>query len=57
MEQRLKVGPSGDCPTWGSILSADTNCCCCQEALDDRNLVWLLLGRFSQQLTNTNVDA
>ena len=24
MEQRLKEGPSRDCPTWGSILSADT---------------------------------
>jgi hypothetical protein len=24
MEQRLKEEPSGDCPTWGSILSADT---------------------------------
>jgi hypothetical protein len=35
MEQRLKEGPSGDCPTWGSILSEDTkprHCCCCQEA-------------------------
>jgi hypothetical protein len=24
MEQRLKEGPSGHCPTWGSILSTDT---------------------------------
>ena len=24
MEQRLKERPTGDCPTWGSILSADT---------------------------------
>jgi hypothetical protein len=24
MEQRLKEGPSKDCPTWGSILSAET---------------------------------
>jgi hypothetical protein len=23
MEQRLKEGPTMDCPTWGSILSAD----------------------------------
>jgi hypothetical protein len=24
MEQRLKETPSQNCPTWGSILSADT---------------------------------
>jgi hypothetical protein len=24
MEQRLKEKPPGDCPTWGTILSADT---------------------------------
>jgi hypothetical protein len=24
MEQRLREGPSGDCPTWESIFSADT---------------------------------
>jgi hypothetical protein len=24
MEQRLKEGPAGDCPTWGSIMFADT---------------------------------
>ena len=28
------------------------HCCCCQEALADRNLVWLLLGRSGQQLAN-----
>jgi hypothetical protein len=25
MKKRLKERPSGDCPTWGSILSADNN--------------------------------
>ena len=24
MEQRLKEEPTKDCPTWGSIMSADT---------------------------------
>jgi hypothetical protein len=24
MEQRLKEGPTGNCSTWGSIMSADT---------------------------------
>ncbi|MFT2598218.1 hypothetical protein ACMWP3_25475, partial [Escherichia coli] len=24
MEQRVKEGPTRDCPTWGSIMSADT---------------------------------
>jgi hypothetical protein len=45
-------------PTWRSILSADTKpqyCCCCQETLGDRNLVWLFLGKFSQQLSNADV--
>ena len=58
--QRLKEGPSVDCPTLGSFLSADTNplnCCCCQEVLADRNLVWLFLGECFQQLTNADVDA
>ena len=32
-------------------------CCYGQEPLADRNLVWLLLGRSSQQLTNADVDA
>jgi hypothetical protein len=44
----------------GSILSADTKpdtCCCCPETLADRNLVWLFLVRFNQQLTNTVLDA
>jgi hypothetical protein len=60
IEQRLEEGPSVDCPTLGSFLSADTNplhCCWCQEALADRNLVWLFLRRFCQYLTNADVDA
>ena len=60
MEQRLKEGPSRDCPTWGSILSADTkprHCCCCQKTLAERNLVWLLLMRVCQELSNVDVDA
>jgi hypothetical protein len=60
MEQRLKEELSGDHPTWESILSADTkpqHCCCCQEVLVNRNLIWLLLRTFCQQLTNADVDA
>ena len=59
IEQRLKEEPSVGCPTLGSFLSADTNplnCCCCQEALADRNLVWLFLRRFYQHLTNADVE-
>ena len=33
------------------------HCCGCQEVLADRNLVWLFLGRFEQQLTNADVNA
>jgi len=60
MEQRLKEGPAEDYLTWGSILSANTKLeirCHCQEALADRNLAWLLLGRLSKQVTNRDVDA
>ena len=60
MEQRLKKGPSRDCPTWGSILSADIkpwHCCCFQEAFAVRNLVRLFPGRFCQHLTNADLDA
>jgi hypothetical protein len=60
MKQRLKEGPSRDCPTCGSILSADTkplHCCCCQLVLAERNLVWLFHGRFCQHQTNADVDA
>jgi hypothetical protein len=32
-------------------------CCSGQEALADRDLEWLLLGRSSKQLTNADVDA
>ena len=50
--------PSRDCPTWGSILSASNrHCCCWQEVLANRNLVWLYLGRFCQQLTSADMDA
>jgi hypothetical protein len=59
IKQRLKEGPSRDCPTWGSILSTYTkpqHCCYCQEALADRNLLWLFRGRFCQHLTNTDVN-
>lgn len=59
MEQRLKEMPS-NAPhsTWGSILSADTNCqpsSCCQKSLADA--VWLFLGSFYQQMINASVDA
>ena len=57
MEQRLKEGPSRDCPTWASEDTKPGHCCCYQEVLADRNLVWLFLGRFGQQLTNADVDA
>ena len=57
MDQRLKEGPSRDYPKTGSILSADNkptrHCCICQEALADKNFVKLFIGKFSQQLTNT----
>jgi hypothetical protein len=33
------------------------HCCCGQEVLADIDLVWLLLGRFGQQLTNADADA
>ena len=33
------------------------HCCCGQEGLADRNLVWWFLGRSCQQLTNADVDA
>jgi hypothetical protein len=59
MEQKLKEGPSRDCHTWGTILSADTKprlCCCCQEKPADRNLVWLFLPRLSQQLKNLDMS-
>jgi hypothetical protein len=45
---------------WEFILSVDTkprHCCCSQEMLADRNLVWLFPGRFCQHLTNANADA
>ena len=32
-------------------------CCYGQEALSDRNLVWVFLRRSGQQLTNADVDA
>jgi len=43
MKQRLKEGPSRDCPTWGPVVCRYQilHCCCCQGALADRNLVWL----------------
>ena len=42
MEQRLKEGSSGDCPTWESIPHTDTKCrhyCRCQDMHADRNLI------------------
>jgi hypothetical protein len=59
IEQRLKEGPSGDHPIWGSILSPDTKvrqCCFCQEELADRSLMWLFLERSCLQLTNADID-
>ena len=60
MEQRLKEGPPVDCPRRESIMFSGNktkHCCCCQEVFAIRNLVWLFLGRFYQQLTNADVDA
>jgi hypothetical protein len=56
MEQRLKEG----LPHLGIHLVCrhqTQHCCHCQEALADRNLVWLLFGRSAQQLTNADMDA
>jgi hypothetical protein len=54
-EQRLKEGPTRDCPTWKSIMSADTKPNIV--AVVKRNLVWQFLGRFSQQLPSADMDA
>jgi hypothetical protein len=44
VEEKLKVRPSRDCSTWGSISYAVTKpglYCGCREVLDDRSLIWL----------------
>jgi len=59
MEQRLKEGPTGDCPTWRNhpVYSQETqHCCCVQVALGDSKLVWWFLGRSNQQLTSADVE-
>lgn len=61
MEQRLKEGKAMQgLPHLGihPVCRHQTlHCCCGQEALADRNLVWLSLGRSGQQLTNADVNA
>jgi hypothetical protein len=54
MEQRLKKGSAKDCPTWGSIMSADTKPN--TVAVVRRNLVCQFLGRFGQQLSNADME-
>ena len=58
MKERLKEGPSVDCPTYGSIMFADTkpNTVAMVKRHLTRNLVWPFLGRSGQQLTNADVD-
>jgi hypothetical protein len=49
-----------DCPTWGSILHADTkprHYCKYQEVLADWSLIKLSPERLCQILTNTDSDA
>ena len=53
MEQTLMKAQSGDSPTWGSNLSADTK----PNTVAHRNLMWLLFERLGEQLTGADVDA
>jgi hypothetical protein len=58
--ERLKEGLSGDCTTWGFILSADTKpdtITIAKRHLLTGIWVWLVLGWFSQQLTNADMNA
>ena len=58
MEQGLKEGPTREQPLLGihHVCRHQTqHCCCGQEALADRNLVWQFLGRSGQQLTNAKL--
>jgi hypothetical protein len=62
MENRLKEESTGDCPTWGSIMSADpkpsTTVAHTRIKRCFLNPVWWrFLGRSGQQLTKADVDA
>jgi hypothetical protein len=59
VEQKLKEGPIGEWPHLEihHVCRLQTqNCCPDQKVLVDRNQVWQLLGKSSQQLTNADVD-
>ena len=59
MEQRVKEGPTRGWPhlrIHHVCIHQTQHCCHGQEAFAERNLVWPLLGRFGQQLTNADAD-